>query len=97
MVDANDDDLNQYLFEDIQKNIQSWLDVYSSLELQSIFPRDLRFYLWLKMLMDKIDSYETEISDLNKERNRNHWKSYGKPPIDDYHNEILNLEDVEGK
>jgi len=93
MVDDNEDDLNQYLFEDVQKNIQSWLDVYSNLELKSVSPRDVRFYLWLKMLMDKVESNENEISDLNKERNRNHWKNYGKPPID----EILNLEDIEGK
>lgn len=86
-----DDDLNQYLFEDVQKDIQSWLDVYSDLELKSVSPRDLRFYLWLKMLMDRIESNENEISDLNKERNRNHWK--GKR---EHIDEILNLGDTEG-
>ena len=35
--------------------------------------RDMRFFIWLKTLMDKLDVYETEISDLNKQRNIDHW------------------------
>ena len=61
-----EDNLEEYLFEDVQKEVHSWLNVYSDLELKSVTPRDMRFYLWLKMLMDKIDETEKDIHPLSE-------------------------------
>lgn len=54
----------EFFEEGIINEIQNWLNIYESLELSCVSNQDIRLYLWLGTLMQKIEDKDKKISEL---------------------------------
>jgi len=64
---TTEEEKEQFLFEDVAKEIKKWMDIVEGTTLPCVYLDDLRFYLWLKTLLNKMDKKEQTIAKLKKE------------------------------
>jgi hypothetical protein len=57
----------EFLFEDIEKEVKKWMAIVEGTTLPCVYLDDLRYYLWLKTLLNEIDKKEQIIEKLKRE------------------------------
>lgn len=56
-----------FLFEDIEKEIKGWMQIIEDTTLPCIHNEDLRYYLWLRTLLNAIEKKDQTIGKLLQE------------------------------